>query len=65
MTTNVYRVTGAVTTGATLEVGETPIHFRFEVRAFTFQEAQDKADKVLDESFNDTMDYSELLIEEI
>ena len=65
MKTNTYRVTGAVTTGATLEVGETPMHFRFEVRAFTFQEAQDKSDEILDGSFNDNMDYSELLIEEI
>lgn len=65
MKTNTYRVTGAVSTGATLEVSETPMHFRFEVRAFTFQEAQDKADKILNESFNDAMDYSELLIEEI
>lgn len=65
MTTNVYRVTGAVTTGATLEIGETPMHFRFEVRAFTFQEAQDKADKVLDGSFQNVVEYSELLIEEI
>ena len=65
MKTRVYECVGAVSTDETISIAEGGIHFRFMVRANSFEEAQQKAEKILDESFSNVIEFYELEIREM
>lgn len=65
MKTRVYECVGAVSTYETISIAEGGIHFRFTVRATSFEEAQQKANEILDSSFSNIAEFYELEIREM
>ena len=65
METRAYECVGAVSTDETISIAEGGIHFRFVMRATGFEEAQQKADKILDGSFSNVVEFYELEIREM